>query len=241
MIKNKKLSVIITAAGNSTRLGKNISKQFILLKNKPLLFYSLEKFALLRNLIEIIIVTNDTDKTNKLLNDKAKYLEFKNIKVVIGGKLRQDSVYNGFCKVDPIVDLVIIHDVARPLFNIKDLEICIEKAGNFGAAIPAILVTDTVKKAKFDNDELIVEKTVNRQDLYLVQTPQVISYKLLANVYKSRDMLQHVSTDEAQMVELLGEKVYLVIGNKRNIKITYKEDLDIALNYLNDSEKIVTV
>lgn len=228
---NKSISVIIAAAGYSSRLGENISKQFILLNNKPLLFYSLEKFMLVGNIVEIIIVTNDLQATEKVLEANNYLANKKNIeiKIVLGGTLRQDSVYNGFCKVSPDVDLVVIHDVARPLFQIEDLEKCIERASICNAAILAIPVVDTVKRAKSDNGKLVFQETINRNNLYQIQTPQVFSYRLLSDVYKSRDMLQHVSTDEASMVEQLSkESVNLVTGSRKNIKITYLEDLEIA-------------
>ena len=231
MAKNKKISIIIAAAGFSSRLGKNIPKQFILLNNKPLLLYSLEKFISMKNITEIIIVTNDLITTEKLLEINNIFSNAKNIeiKIILGGELRQDSVFNGFCKVNPDADLVIIHDVARPLFEIDDVEKCIEKAYICNAAILAIPVIDTVKKGKSDNDELVVDKTIKRDNLYQVQTPQVFSYKLLSEVYKCRDAPWRVSTDEAMMIELFTkETVNLVLGSRKNIKITYPEDLEIT-------------
>ena len=247
MVTNKKISVIIAAAGNASRLGQNISKQFIMLENKPLLVYSIEKLVKLENIIEIIVVTNDHGATDKLLK-KISFLYNSNlkIKIALGGELRQDSVYNGFCEVDPSVDLVLIHDVARPLFNIKDTEKCLEKATQTGAAILAIPLIDTLKKIKHsesDNDELIVENTINREGLYLIQTPQVISYDLLSNVYKryrsanNSKKITTFATDEATMAEHLGKSVNLILGSRKNIKITYPEDLEIAAAILSKAKK----
>ena len=242
MENNKSLSVIIAAAGNSTRLGKPElkSKQFLTLDEKPLLFYSLEKFSLLKNICEIIIVTNDISSTNKLI-EKQNF--FSNIKIVLGGELRQDSVYNGFVEINNQCDLVLIHDVARPFFNISDVEKCIEIASKSGATVLATPVVDTLKKAKYNKDELIVDSTLDRNNLYLVQTPQVFSYKLLGKAYKrfrsSNNLKQPVAifTDEGSMVEHMGESVNLVIGSRDNIKITYLEDLEIAIRILQKTEK----
>ena len=236
MANEKKTSVIIAAAGNASRfmvgrdtLVKLLSKQFVLLNGKPLLFHSLEKFLSLKDLFEIIIVTNDINSTNKFLQE-AGYSRNVQIKVVEGSKLRQDSVYNGFCKVDNSVDLVVIHDVARPLFEIKDLEKCIETALVSGAAVLAVPVVDTVKCAKSDKDRLIVKNTLDRNELFLIQTPQVFSYNLLSRGYKMlmNSDLKQVITDEASMIEILGEEVELVSGNRTNIKITYPEDLKVS-------------
>jgi len=236
-----KLSVIIAGAGSSERLcNKSVkSKQFLLLKDKPLLLYSVEKFLLLENLLEIIVITNDIDATRELIgkNKLDKNVEFK---IVLGGKRRQDSVYNGFSNLNPLCDLVLIHDVGRPLFYIENVKQCIEKARETNAAILAIPTVDTLKKAKSDNDELIVDKTIDRDHIYSVQTPQVFSYDMLASVYNlcKNDMEQITFTDEASMVELFKKPVNLVIGDRRNIKITYPEDLCLAHAILNNELEI---
>ena len=226
-----KISVIIAAAGSGSRFEQDnfTSKQFLLLDEKPLLVHSLEKFVRIKNICEIIIVSNDINLTSELL---AKY-DFSNkvkIKVVEGSKLRQDSIYNGFCKVDNSISLVVIHDVARPLFKIKDLEKCLEAALVSGVAVPAVPVVDTIKCAKSDKDRLIVKNTLDRNELFLIQTPQVFSYNLLSRGYKMlmNSDLKQVITDEASMIEILGEEVELISGNRTNIKITYPEDLKIA-------------
>ena len=240
MGKNKKISVIIAAAGTSSRFGKEISKQFVLLDNKPLLIHSLEKFSLLENAVEIVVVTNDTERTKELLKEKC-FLDDVKIKIFPGGNLRQDSVYNGFNEVDKSVDLVLIHDVARPLFDLKDVKRCIEEANISGAAILVTPVVDTIKKSRLNKDKLIVENTLDRNFLYQVQTPQVFSYSLLSEAYKnfrsSADLIK-VATDEAIMIEHLGKDVNLVIGSRNNIKITFPEDLEIALSILKNAKKV---
>ena len=240
-IKNqKRISVIIAAAGNASRLNNEnlISKQFLLLDGKPLLIHSLEKFASLQNTFEIIIVTNDIDTTNKLLED-FDFLNKMKIKIIEGSSLRQDSVYNGFCKVDSSAGLVVIHDVARPLFKIEDLEKCIEEASISGAAVLATPVVDTVKSARSDKDRLIVKNTLDRNELFLIQTPQVFSYSLLSSTYKifRAGASKQVVTDEANMIEISGESVNLVLGDRKNIKITYPEDLEIASIFLKEISK----
>ncbi len=229
MVNDKKISVIIAAGGSGIRFGKNISsKQFLLLGGKSLLIHCLEKFSRLKNISEIIIVTNEIKATNKLLSDFDHNLK---IKVVEGGKLRQDSVYNGFCEVDSSCDLVVIHDVARPIFKIEDLEKCIEASSVSGVAVLAVPVIDTIKSSKSDKDRLIVKNTVDRTDLFMVQTPQVFSYNLLSRAYKifkTPEYSKKIVTDEANMIEILGEEVELIPGDRLNIKITYPEDIEIS-------------
>ena len=239
----KKLSVIIAAAGSSSRLGLDYSKQFIKLLGKPLLFYSIEKFLQLKNVFEIIVVTNDTDQTKNLLRD-FDFGKNTEMKVVLGGELRQDSVYNGFCSVDASCNLVLIHDVARPLFDLVDVEKCICEADLFGSAVLAVPAADTIKKAERNNDKLIVKKTLERDGLYLIQTPQIYSYDLLAWMYEEYTKLkdkQKIATDEASILEGLGKSVNLVIGSRKNIKITYKEDLEIVARILKLEKEVTNV
>ena len=232
----KKISIIIAAAGNATRLGLNKSKLFLELNGKPLIFYSLEKFLKLENLLEIIIVTNDLNKTNDLISTLKTNVK---IKSVLGGELRQDSVYNGFLKIDPSTDLVLIHDVGRPFFNLEDVKSCINEASNSGAAILCTKVVDTIKEGKSDKDKLLVNKTLDREILYQIQTPQIFNYKLLSNAYKSFKKESSVATDEARMVELSGKPVNLIIGSKKNIKITTPEDLEIAEGILKTEKTFI--
>ena len=224
--KNKKISVIIAAAGNASRLGREevISKQFLLLDGKPLLFHSIEKFLALENIIEIVVVTNNVYMTNDLLG-KTNYLKNREIKTVDGGERRQDSVYNGFLSVDKNTDLVLIHDVARPLVLLSDIKRSIDAGLQYGAATLASPVVDTIKLGKYDKDELFVEKTLERNNLYSIQTPQVFAYELLFNTYSFFAGKMPVITDEASLIEQYGKSVNLVISKGPNLKITYESDL----------------
>lgn len=233
MSQAKNISAIIAAAGISSRMKRGISKQFLLLAGKPILLYSLEKFLSLSNLNEIIVVTNDIENTDRLL-EEWDYKKDKRIKSALGGKLRQDSVFNGFVSIKDASDLIIIHDVARPLFEISDLINCLETASKFGAAILASPVIDTVKKVRKDKPPY-VDTTLDRNCLYQVHTPQVFSYSILREVYEKYNALGNtkpIVTDEAQLLEIFGYPVTIVIGTRRNIKITYPEDVKIAESIL---------
>lgn len=230
MKSDYKISAIIAAAGDSSRMKSKefTSKLFIPLRGKPLLFYSLGKLCRVKNIVEIIVVTNDIDLTRDLIKDVKYQIP---VKLVLGGLRRQDSVYNGFCEVSSNVDLVLVHDVARPLFETKDVEECIRKASKSGACILASPVVDTLKKVKSHQDELFVESTLSREKLYEVQTPQVFAYSILNDAYVEffkSGSCPNTFTDESSMVELLGKKVSLVQSSRKNLKITYPEDLQVA-------------
>lgn len=230
-MENRSVSIIIAAGGIATRLGSGISKQFLLLNGKPFLIHILEKFSMLENVIEVIVVTNDIKATEDILSNY-KIKSFNKLEIIEGGKLRQDSVYRGFCRVSPDTDFVLIHDVARPLFNINDAKNCIKEAYKTGAAILAVPVQDTLKRAKLQGNSFFVEKngTVDRENIYIIQTPQVYNYDLLREVYKSFKAFNKevIVTDEAKIFELMDKQVSLVQGSKLNFKITYPEDLEIA-------------
>ncbi|MBI2995167.1 MAG: 2-C-methyl-D-erythritol 4-phosphate cytidylyltransferase [Candidatus Melainabacteria bacterium] len=241
MNKNKKISIIIAGAGSASRMdsGNSKSKLFVLLENKPLVIYSLEKFLRLNDVLEVIVVTNDINATRELLELRPTSCDPGKVKIVLGGKKRQDSVYNGFCKVNPTCDLVLIHDVARPLFELDDVNKCIESAYINGASVLAIPLVDTIKKSKSDKDKLVVDSTISRDELYLIQTPQVFKYDLLERCYRLFKDSSLTITDEAQMIELFENSVNLIIGNRKNIKITYPEDLEIASAILKEVKNYV--
>lgn len=218
-----KKSVIIVAAGNSSRLGLNKSKLFLKLNGKCLIDYSLEKFSKIKDTEEVIIATNDIEETEKVV-DKNLY-NFK-LKIVLGGSTRQESVLNAFSEIKDKNGLVLIHDVARPLFLVDEVEKCIENATEYGASILASRVVDTIKKVELG--ETLVDETLNRDELYQAQTPQIFKYDVLKYAYENADLENIVFTDESSLVEHIGMDVVLTESSRENIKITYPEDLKIA-------------
>jgi 2-C-methyl-D-erythritol 4-phosphate cytidylyltransferase len=243
MSKPPKISAIIAAGGNASRLGiPGInSKQFVLLNGKTMMLYSLKKLTTIECITEIIISTNDIGRTKSII-EKTFFSKMDiNIKFAESGLLRQDSVYNAFLCVDPSSDFVLIHDVARPLFKIELVQKCIDEALKTKAAILAVPLSDTIKSARSNTDKLTVVRTLDRKELYLVQTPQVISYNLLARAYdflwNNKNKSTPVFTDEASMLEFLGEAVTLVLSDRINIKVTYPEDITIANAILQSEEK----
>jgi len=220
---------IILGAGNSTRTG-NLDKIFYRIQGIPVILHSAIKFS--KNpLIDYTIVVVSKDKINitkELLNQWSVH----NVMVIEGGRRRQDSASKALSEIREngifkSVDLVAIHDGARPFFTQELLKKGILTAKKFKSAIPVIPVNETVKLIdKFE----FVQKTLDRQLIYKSQTPQVFSLKTITRAYK--DETKNV-TDDAAMVELLGRKVKVFLGEYENIKITTLHDLNNSsfINY----------
>jgi len=218
------VSVIIVAAGEGRRFGS--SKQFALLKGKSVLDWCLEKFESHKIVSNIILVLPDDTQ-------QAKYIDcYKKVSAVTrGGKMRQDSVLSGFHHVNPKkADIVLIHDGVRPLINKSLIDRVIKAVQKRGAAIPVIPVEDTVKLIEAKR----VLRTVDREKLYRVQTPQGFSYSVLEAAFNKAKEEDYCVSDEAALVERMGGEVMAVPGDRLNIKITTPEDLRIAEAIIED-------
>lgn len=212
------VSVIIVAAGSGKRFGR--PKQFVSLKGKPVLEWSLEKFSRHKQISQIILVVPKGSQINDIKQRYPKIME-----IAEGGETRQESVAAGFkCLSLNPKDVVLVHDAARPLVSPGLIERVISAVIKSGAAIPLIPVEDTVKEMK-DNRVL---RTVERSHLYLAQTPQGFLFQLLQKTLKETADKKWIGTDEASLVEFMMEKIVGVQGEKSNIKITSAVDLKIA-------------
>ena len=216
---------IVVAAGKSTRMGKNINKVFLPLSKKPMIYYTIKTFQDCNSVDEIIVVAqkNDIKKINEI---KQEY-DFSKIKnIVVGGKERQDSVYNGLNAIKNIEDddIVVVHNGSNPLVNEREILDCINAAKKYGAAVAGFLLKDTIKKISNN----FIEKTIDRTDIYQVQTPQAVKYGLFVEAFKNARQKKLKFTDDVSLVEALGNKVKIVPCSYENIKITTQEDLKIA-------------
>jgi len=216
------LSAIILAAGCGKRLGTKVAKPLVKIGNRPAIIYSLSTFDKHPDIDEIILVLNA--KNQAQITKAIKKYRFKKISFfVVGGKRRQDSVYNGLRKISKKSNWVLIHDSARPFISSKFITKVILAAKKTGAAILAVPVKATIKSVK---SGLVVEKTVDRSNLWEIQTPQVFRKDLIIKAYKK--YCRENFTDDAALVERLGKKVEITQGSYENIKITTNEDLLIA-------------
>ena len=222
------VSAIVPAAGYGLRLNSPIPKLLISLNNKPIFVHTLSILSLHPDIKEIIlVVSRDTlDSTKRYL----KKYQIKKIKeLVIGGARRRDSVQNGLKWISRQADLVLVHDVARPFIDLGMISRVILEAKKSGSAILGVPVKPTVKEINADNS---VVRTLNRERLYEIQTPQVFQRDIIINAYKKFPNMTAV--DDASLVEKLGRQVVVVLGSYFNIKITTPEDLIFARSILQE-------
>ncbi len=223
-----KFPVIIVAAGSSVRMG-GISKQFATLCGVPAIVHTLSAFENSPEISRIILVTKE-EFVNEIQLLKGKYMINKLSDIVTGGKTRQDSVRNGLEQLGA-EEYVLIHDGARPLVsNAVISRVCaalIEADG----VIPAVKIKDTIKKV---DEKGFVIKTVARENLYSVQTPQGVNVKKYRAAMENTDV--SLFTDDASVLEAAGLSVKMVEGDYKNIKITTPDDIIIAEQYLERGE-----
>lgn len=219
---------LIVAAGKGTRMGTKVSKQFIEIDDKPVLYYTLRAFSDCDLIDEIYLVLskNDVEYCESHILDKYKF--GKSINIVEGGTERQDSVYNGL-KAIKNCDIVLIHDGARPFISEDIIIKGIKNAKKHGACACGVIPKDTIKIRDIEGFSV---STPDRSTLFAVQTPQCFNYDLIMKCHENiKDNLVSV-TDDTMIVEKYGHKVFLFEGDYKNIKITTPEDILIAESIL---------
>jgi len=220
---------IILAGGAGKRMGAATNKQFLLIDNKPIIVHTLQLFEDCRSVDDIYLVVNKKDLPLIQEQILETYRFKKLMKLVIGGRLRQDSVRNGLEAIENPCDIVIIHDGARPLISPSFIEKSISLMEVFDAVIPALPVQDTIKVV---SKEGFVVKTLERDALWHIQTPQTFKYELIMKAYRNGMAKKLYGYDDATFVEHLGKKIKVIEGSPYNIKITTPEDLVIARGIL---------
>lgn len=216
-----KVSAIILAAGNGSRFGEK--KQFKELNGKPIWFYSLNTFIQSESVDELILVIpNDSLETLKQSQVFTSLNKTNNIKLVSGGESRKDSVFNGLKVVKKAIDIVCIHDAARPFIKASYIKHSVEACSEFDGAIIAIPSVDTVKKV----DKQIIKNTIDRESLWMAQTPQTFKKDKLLYAIKNSSHLN--ITDESMLMEEANFKIKLIEGDQSNFKITNEIDWELA-------------
>jgi len=216
------LSAIIVAAGQGRRLKAAVLKPLVKIGKLPAIIYSLNTLDKHPEIDEIIVVVNA--KNQRAITRLIGKYSFKKIKsFVLGGRRRQDSVYNGLKMVSVNSDWVLIHDSARPFIDRGTIAKVILAAKKTGSAIVAVKPKATIKFSQKNN---IVKETLDRDHLWEIQTPQVFRKELILKAYKK--YRKEKVTDDASLVEKLGADVLIVQGSYQNIKITTGEDLLFA-------------
>jgi len=220
-----KVVAIIVAAGRGKRTGHSTKKQFLSVGSKPILAYTLDVFDSIDRVDKIILVIPRGWKRYCQKEIIEKYGYRKEIEVISGGARRQDSVACGLALVSSDYEIVIIHDGVRPFVSRKMIVESIAKARKFRACVVAVPVTDTVKMV---NREGVIERTLPREHLWRVQTPQTFQLSLIKKAYAKALKDKFYGTDDAQLVERMNKPVKVISGDYRNMKITTREDLILA-------------
>jgi 2-C-methyl-D-erythritol 4-phosphate cytidylyltransferase/2-C-methyl-D-erythritol 2,4-cyclodiphosphate synthase len=204
----------------------DIPKQFLLLDREPVLLRTVKTF-LTQNTIHHVVVATSTEyrqETEQLFlkhlpKDLTRKLIFTN-----GGATRQDSVYAGLLALPDEVEIVLVHDGARPMIDSDIIARCLQGALQFGAVIAGVAAKDTLKKISSDGS---IVQTVDRSDLWHAQTPQAVRKKLLESAYQKAHQDNFTGTDESSLLEHAGIQVHIVQGSEKNIKITRPDDFKL--------------
>jgi 2-C-methyl-D-erythritol 4-phosphate cytidylyltransferase len=223
------VNAIIVAAGKGVRMGSAKRKQYLLVAGRPILYHTLRQFDACTSVDHICLVVpkQDLGYCYEKVTKPAKLK--KPVKLIPGGLERQQSVFRGLEALDNKKGLVAIHDGVRPLIETSIIEACILNASENGACVPGIPVIDTIKRT---NQKGMITSTVQRKNLWSIQTPQVFEYRIIMEAHHRAIKDAFKGTDDASLVERLGYPVAIVNGSKSNIKVTTEEDLFIASKLL---------
>lgn len=215
------ISAVIVAAGAGTRMGGLDKQQLVLMDGAPVVARSVQQFQDSPRISEIVVVCREDEVANyyHILRD---FGLDKVASVVAGGPQRQDSVFNGIAACSKDAEFYAIHDGARPLITPEQIENCISDAMEYGAAAVGIPVKDTIKVESRDG---FVQSTPDRSSLKAIQTPQIFESKLYRRAMSKASAEKRSYTDDCQLVEHAGGKVFITEGSYENIKITTPEDI----------------
>lgn len=224
-------AAIIVAGGAGKRFGSKEPKQFLLLNKKKMFIWSILAFKKVKECKQIILVVPEY----KLL-EMEKYKKLYKINVVCGGKERYNSVQNGLKVVKDTINVVAVHDAARPLITDKIIKNVFNAAVKYGGAIAANVARDTIK---FSKNGKSIEKSIDRNNIWQAQTPQMFKTEMLKKVYSSK--IPKNITDDAQLVEKVGKKVMLVDAGYENFKVTQPIDFKLAEYILKKRDRRIEV
>lgn len=221
MLNGKRVGVVIPAAGSGKRMG-GVAKQFLEIQGRPLIWHVLELFQR-STLVDRISIACPPGARARLKTLAAESGYTKVSAVAAGGERRQDSVWNAIQSLPPDeVDIIAVHDAARPLLTPELLERVLHAACETGAAIAAMPCSDTVKIAGEDH---LIHGTIDRNTIWFAQTPQAFSTTLLLKAFLHARATLFYATDEAALLEHAGIPVKVIPGTKENIKITTPDDV----------------
>ena len=232
-MEKQKYTAIVLAAGSGKRMNSKVHKQYLIIQDRPVLYYSLKEFQdSAVDEIVLVVGKGEEEFCRKEIVDKYGISKVKAI--VEGGKERYHSVFEGL-KQTSDADYVLIHDGARPFVNQDIIRRCMQEVQKYQACVVGMPVKDTIKIA---DEEGYAKQTPDRKNVWMIQTPQTFSYALIYEAYEEMLKTEDTAiTDDAMVLERIkGKKSKLIEGSYRNIKITTPEDLLIANVYLQHPE-----
>ena len=221
-----KVTAVVVAAGEGLRIGGNIPKPYLPLVGRAMLLRTLDRVFGARNIEKVVLVIAASELSRcegMLQGDSA--LGQRPWVLQNGGATRQQSVKTGLEKIDGDTDIVVIHDAARPFVSPALIERCIESADRNGAVVAGLPARDTIKIVSNDHRVL---STPDRKALWKIQTPQAFRRKLIVEAHDKAVREGFTATDDAMLVERMGMPVWVIDGEKTNLKITMPEDLWLA-------------
>lgn len=221
----KRFAVIIPAAGSGRRSGKDVPKQYVEIAGVPVLEHTIAAFLDCEECIEVVIAVDDAWRDTAARCGRGDI----RVRIVSGGAERQHSVANALAALTSDATIVLVHDAARPCVHRALIHRAVDAADHHGAALPVIPLSDTVKRVDAEGR---VVATVSREYLRLAQTPQAFRRELLVRAYARAADEGTLATDDAGLVESLGESVVTIAGDPDNIKITVATDFERALTTL---------
>ena len=219
---SKSVVAVVPAAGQGTRMGGTARKQYLTLGGIPLLVLSLKVLQRIESIFEIILSVPESDRDYCWREIVNPFGLGKVTHIVAGGQRRQDSVRNGLFTISDPPDLVLVHDGVRPFIEDALVENAISCAEQTGASVVAMPIHDTVKRV---DAHRVIQETLNREELWHIQTPQVFRYDWLVAAHKHAQNENWEVTDDATLIERMGYPVSVVEGSCFNIKITKPDDL----------------
>jgi len=215
-------------------MGADTPKQFLELGGELLVIFTLRRLAACSAITDFILATRAEELA--FLEDRVARARIgRPARVVHGGETRQQSVGNALAQVAAETEIVMVHDAVRPFVTVEQLDRLIAEARGRGAVIlgiPAIDTVKEVKRASLPEDVARITGTIPRERIVLAQTPQAFRYEILRESFARAEADGVTASDEASLVERLGQDVYVVLGSERNLKITRPADMDLARFYL---------
>jgi 2-C-methyl-D-erythritol 4-phosphate cytidylyltransferase len=220
-----KVAALIPAAGSGRRMGGGLEKQFLRLAGKPLLVHTLERFDMTPSVGRVVVIVPPGREAfcQQAIIEPQGFRKVMHI--TAGAETRQRSVMAGFRCLNEEIDIVVVHDGARPFVTPALIEAAIAAADRVGCAVAAIPEADTLKRVALTG---MVKETLDRQHLWRAQTPQAFRHQILRDALEYAEQHQLSATDEAALVEALSLPVQIIQGSSWNFKITSPDDLQLA-------------